>query len=64
MICRVLIEFKQNLSKNQDFKERKLLTFKLLIIIKDQLLSSMGKVCVNVKETPKIPDFIWIFSMK
>jgi len=33
-----LIEFNQNLSKNQDFKERKLLTFKLLIIIKDQLI--------------------------
>ena len=37
MICRVLIKFNQNLSKNQDFKEHKLLTIKLLIIIKDQL---------------------------
>jgi hypothetical protein len=32
-----LIKFNQNLSKKQDFKEYKLLTVKLLIIIKDQL---------------------------
>jgi hypothetical protein len=37
MIYRVLTEFNQNPSKNQDFKELKLLTVKLLIIIKDQL---------------------------
>jgi len=37
MICRVLTEYNQNSGKNQDFKELKLLTFKLLIIIKDQL---------------------------
>ena len=39
MICRVLIEFNQKLSKNQGFKEHKLLTFRLLIIVKDQLSS-------------------------
>jgi hypothetical protein len=33
-----LIKFNQNLSKKQDFKEYKLLTVKLLIIIKDQLI--------------------------
>jgi hypothetical protein len=37
MICRVLIKFNQNSSKNQASKEHKLLTFRLLIIIKDQL---------------------------
>jgi hypothetical protein len=36
MIFRVLIKFNQNLSKKQDFKEHKLLTIRLLIIIKDQ----------------------------
>jgi hypothetical protein len=34
-----LIKFNQNLSKNQGFKEHKLLTIRLLIIIKDQLSS-------------------------
>ena len=38
MIYRVLIKFNQNLSKNQDFKEHKLLTINVLIIFKDQLI--------------------------
>jgi hypothetical protein len=40
MICRVLIKFSQNLSKKQAFKEHKLLTVRLLIIIKDKLVNS------------------------
>jgi len=38
MIYRVLTQFNQNPDKNQDFKEHKLLTVRLLIIIKDQLI--------------------------
>jgi len=45
MISRLLIEFNQNPGKKQDFKEHKLLTVKLLIIIKDQL----NKSCYNAK---------------
>jgi len=39
MICRVLIKFNQKPDKNQDFKEHKLLTFRPLILTKDQLLT-------------------------
>jgi hypothetical protein len=41
MISRLLIEFNQNPGKKQDFKEHKLLTVKLLIIIKDQLFKNI-----------------------
>jgi len=38
-----LIKFNQNLSKKQDFKEHMLLTVRLLIIIKDQLINVTAK---------------------
>jgi len=43
MICRVLIKFNQNLHKKQAFKEHKLLTFKVLINIKDQLYIGINR---------------------
>jgi len=44
MISRLLIEFNQNPGKKQDFKGHKLLTVKLLIIIKDQLFMLFTKL--------------------
>jgi len=40
MISRILTEFSQNQWIKQHLKERKLLTIKLLIIIKDQLITA------------------------
>jgi hypothetical protein len=37
IIYRVLIKFNQNPSKKQNFKEHKLLTIRLLLLIKNQL---------------------------
>jgi len=39
MIFRVLFKFTENQVKNQYFKEHKLLTINMLIIIKDQLIT-------------------------
>jgi len=47
MIYRVLIKYTQKSGKNQDFKEHKLLTIKLLIIIKDQLINYEWRVVSN-----------------
>jgi len=38
MIFRLLFKFTENQRKNQDFKEHKLLTIRVLIIVKDQLI--------------------------
>jgi len=44
MIYRVLIKFNQNLNKNQDLNEHKLLTFNLLDVNKDQLFIHETKI--------------------
>jgi hypothetical protein len=41
MIFSVLLKFNENQDKNQYFKEHKILTINMLIIIKDQLISKL-----------------------
>jgi len=47
MIFRVLFKFTENQVKNQYFKEHKLLTINMLIIIKDQLITFVCAIRVD-----------------
>ena len=57
-----MIKFNQNPSKNQDFKERKLLTFRPLILTKDQLLTLFEFVVTKIEITGVTIDDILIIS--
>jgi hypothetical protein len=55
----VLIKFNQNPDKNQDFKEHKLLTFRPLILTKDQLFKIDSSIKIdNVRKIIDLRNWV------